>query len=112
MAEIAESAVEFEAFRQQVRRELDDIRREIQDLRQVVAAMQPAPRRPHTPEEIEASMARLRKLREDILRDRGGELLPPVADDINRAREERTAQILAWPSPRTLAGSSGPPTAT
>lgn len=94
MSETAASAGTLEDFREDVSRQLEDMRRELRQLRQMVTASQlPAPRR-YSKEEIDADMEALRSLHKRILDRRGGELLPPVAEDIARAREERTAQIL------------------
>lgn len=94
MAETTDTATLFEEFREEVRGQLDDMRRQLRQLRQMItAAKYPAPK-PRSRDEIETSMAALKELHEDILRRRGGKLLPPAADEIACAREERTARIL------------------
>ncbi|MBI3945149.1 MAG: hypothetical protein HY321_04465 [Armatimonadetes bacterium] len=93
MAEESNTAV-LDAFRDEVRGQLEDIRREIQELRRLLESTpQPARRRPSR-EEALAGLEEITRRREAILRDRGGALLPPAAEGIARAREERTRQIL------------------
>lgn len=77
----------------EMRGEIADLRQEVDRLRRLVEGLPGAQRRP-TREEQLAALDEARRLREEILRRRGGQPLPPSADDIARARDERAAQIL------------------
>ena len=83
-----------DALRHEMRSELADVRIELRELRRLLeSASTRAGRRPSR-EELQEGQDEMDRLRETILRDRGGELLPSMADEIARSREERAAQIL------------------
>jgi hypothetical protein len=82
----------------EMRREIADLRREVDYLRRLVDGLPAGQRRP-TREEQLAALDDIRQIREEILRKRGGVPLPPSAEEIALARDERAAQILGETAP-------------
>jgi hypothetical protein len=78
----------------EIRDEVAGLRREVDRLRRLVEGVPPATHARRSPEEQLASLERIRRTREEILRRRGGKLLPSSAEEIARARDERAEEIL------------------
>ncbi len=81
-----------------LRDEMLDVRREVREVRRLMEANYPPLSPRPTKDEALAGLEEARRLRDDILRRRGGRCLPSAADEIAAARKERTASLLGGPA--------------
>jgi hypothetical protein len=85
---------DVDAVREEMHREVDGLRQKLAEIQRLVRPVGETARPRRSYEQRMEDLRKMREVREMILRERSGELLPSSADEIARMREERTAHLL------------------